>query len=176
MVSRSESIELSRSLKDYLDKDIDYDKMCLLCGTEISDTIELKCCKRQFDYDCLVKYLQYEANYPNGSCPYCRQLLKSLPLKEGSKPLKYVHDEFYSKNHINRCTGKKKDGSNCPFKTFNGTNYCKKHQQQEKQEKQQQHICVGIYLSGKLKGTSCQHITTKNSQYCKYHNPKLPSV
>jgi hypothetical protein len=177
MTTRTENAELSRSLKEYLNRDIDYDKMCLLCGLEISTPIELNCCKKQFDYDCLVKYLQHEANYPNTTCPYCRQPFKSLPLAQHDKPLKYVHDEFYIKikkdsSNINKCLGKKKNGSNCSFNALKNTNYCKKHQptQNVKEHVKENLKCSGVYLSGKSKGQPCQHSVSYNSKFCKYHN------
>lgn len=169
----------SRNQPDLLNlkKSINLDDICLLCGFEVKDDDQhqLSCCKKKFDYKCLIKYLQFEQTYPNSRCPYCRQYFKSLPLKKGTSPMKYVHEEFYLKKKKRQlkkgifpgiCQGFKKDGSKCHFNAkVNG--YCKKHSDQNKIKN-----CSGVYLTGSKKGTACSKLTSNANGYCHYHQPK----
>jgi hypothetical protein len=88
--------------------------------------------------------------------------------KDGSSCyFKAIKDSAYCKVHgkqkKKKCQGKKNDGSKCNFKCHGTSSYCKKHQPTQKIN------CAGTYLSGKLKGTHCQHFAIDNSKYCKYH-------
>ena len=204
MTSRQQSnpkLDLKSTLKEQLAKPIDFDKICLMCGSDTKPPKihKLNCCKRNFHYECLVKYLQYDQNYPNSTCPYCRQHLRSLPLQKGSKPLKHVHDEFYikkkkskSKNNVRKTKPKanpikanpikakpvkaKPTKPKCQAKKKNGSLCSFSSQGESSYCKihlkiiQNKDKCHGI----KKDGSKCIFKSKAGTKYCKFHQiPKI---
>lgn len=157
------SIEKETFLEE-LKKKINFDNLCMVCGSDIErkDRKTLKC-NHFFHYNCLIKYFQFENQYPHpNQCPYCRSNCGFLELLKGEKPKRNVHEEYYNKS-IKQCKGIKKNGEKCNKIPKEDEEYCGYHIPK---------TCSGIYKTGKNKGKKCQKVVKNKDGLCHYHKKK----
>ncbi len=117
---------MSFGLNDSLDltDSLNFDILCTICGCYLEKENEhILPCDHKFHYNCLVKFFQFDISHPRiNKCPYCRNIVNYLPLKDGMTPLKYIHAEYKKKEKketqddvdtVFFCCGHRKDGSPC---------------------------------------------------------------
>lgn len=114
------------------------EEYCNICyDTHNSETIELLC-KHKYHYECIKDSYK---NNRSRECPYCRRDGGYLPLKEGDKPIRGIHQEYVSVNNKSKqCVGILQSGKNkgqrcknkVSYKLPSGeiSDYCLKHSQQ----------------------------------------------
>jgi len=193
-------------LEKELNQPLDFDSLCMLCGTTLdksNQNTHILPCNHKFHYLCLINYLKYDTtlNYSkiynptfNNNCPYCRNNFGYLPLKNGIKPLKNIHIEYFTQkiksNKLILCSAIKKNGSKCNKICLKNNKLCGIHKKnnnlkkekidkKEKIEKKenknnQSNKCKGIYIKGKKKGNQCSKKVCIGSKFglCRYHEKK----
>ena len=144
------------------DNNESYDNICLVCMDELDDNYIKLDCNHKFHYDCIFQSYNMITN-KRRECPYCRMDGGYLPLKEGEKPIRFIHKEY----------SMKKKNKNVSKKNINQ----KKIKLSKKEEENNITLdickCNAVIKNGKNKGKQCSNKPIyDNNTMCGIHRKK----